>query len=279
MQNIDAQVHIYERNHPGRPWIGTFRGPTEVTGEDMIAAMDKAGVDAALLVSIWSMYRYDPSYALEVRKRYPNRFAVVNSVDPSDPDLENTISGLARMEGLVGLRIMLSVTTPGDAEIDRVLRTAAKHNLPVNFLCHGQLERMAGFAQRNPDTQIVIDHLGIQQPSTLPLPDGDLWADLPKLVALGAYKNVAIKVSGACTLSRQAFPYADIWDPLARIFDAFGVERCMWGTDWTRALERLTYKEAADAFRVTDRLTWPEKSRLMGGSLTHIYKWSPQGSV
>ena len=87
MRIVDSQVHIYERNNPGRPWIGSFRGPAEVSGEDMIAAMDKAGVDAAILVSIWSMYRYDPSYALEVRDRYPDRFIVVNSVDPDDPDL------------------------------------------------------------------------------------------------------------------------------------------------------------------------------------------------
>ena len=277
MRIIDSQVHVYERNHPGRPWIGSFRGPEEVSGDDMIAAMDKAGVDAALIVSIWSMYRYDPSYALEARNKYPNRFAVVNSVDPTDPDIENIISGLAKIEGLVGLRIMLSVTEQSDTNIDRVLRAAARHGLPVNFLCHGHLDRMAGFAARNPDAQIVIDHVGLLQHSTLPLPDRDFWADLPKLLALGTYENVVLKISGACTLSRQDFPYADIWDPLARVFDAFGFNRCMWGTDWTRALDRLSYKEAVDAFLVTKRLTEAEKSQLMGGALTHIYRWSPQG--
>jgi hypothetical protein len=38
----------------------------------------------------------------------------------------------------------------------------------------------------------------------------------------------------ACTLSPQPFPYRDIWDPLGRVFDVFGFDRCMWGTDWTR---------------------------------------------
>ena len=37
---FDSQVHAYERNHPGRPWVGTLHGPAEVTGDQMVAAMD-----------------------------------------------------------------------------------------------------------------------------------------------------------------------------------------------------------------------------------------------
>ena len=55
---IDSQVHAYERNRPERPWSGFLQGPDEVTGDDMVAAMDAVGVDGALLVSPFSMYRY-----------------------------------------------------------------------------------------------------------------------------------------------------------------------------------------------------------------------------
>ena len=55
------------------------------------------------------------------------------------------------------------------------------------------------------------------------------------MLGLAKRKNAVIKVSGACTLSRQPYPFPDIWDPLARVFDARGFERCLWGTDWTRA--------------------------------------------
>jgi hypothetical protein len=59
-----------------------------------------------------------------------------------------------------------------------------------------------------------------------PAPPDD-WADPPKLLALAAHPNVVVKISGACTLSHEAFPYKDIWDPLFRVFDAFGLNRCM----------------------------------------------------
>ncbi len=97
------------------------------------------------------------------------------------------------------------------------------------------------------------------------------------MLKLAQHPNVTIKISGACTLSREPFPYKDIWDPLARIFDAFGFDRCMWGTDWTRAVALLTYKQGVDAFRVTDRLTDGDRAKLMGGTLARVYGWSPSG--
>jgi hypothetical protein len=74
MLTIDAQVHAYERNHPGRPWAGVLQGPPEVTGDQMVAAMDAVGVDGAILVSPFSLYRYDASYALvDVHERLVDR--------------------------------------------------------------------------------------------------------------------------------------------------------------------------------------------------------------
>ncbi len=85
MPTIDVQVHAYERNHPGRPWAGHLHGPESANGDEMIAAMDAVGVDAAILVSSFNLYRYDPSYALEVYAAYSERFRVVTPVDPTDP--------------------------------------------------------------------------------------------------------------------------------------------------------------------------------------------------
>lgn len=276
MIKIDAQVHAYERNHPGRPWAATLHGPAAVTGDDMVAAMDAVGVDAAILVSVFTMYQFDPSYALEVYAKYPKRFRVIKPVDPSDPAVVDTIDAWAATKGTVAIRIMLNRGVSEDAAdpgINRVLAAAARHALPVNLLCWGRLEQAKALAARNPNTRLVIDHLGLQQPfepPALPNPFGEL----AMVLSLAQHDNVVIKISGACTLSQQKFPYLDIWDPLARIFDAYGFERCMWGTDWTRAVELLTYQQGVDAFTLTDRLSDTERTQLMGGSLQKIYNWN-----
>ena len=157
-----------------------------------------------------------------------------------------------------------------------MLAAAAQHSLPVNVLSWGRIEQVGPLAARNPNTQIVIDHIGMLQPFEPPKP-AEPWADLPKLLALAKYHNVVVKISGAGTLAEEPFPYKDIWDPVHRIIDTFGLDRCMWGTDWTRAVAFLTYKEGVDAFRLADRLSDNERGKLMGGTLTKIYGWAPSG--
>jgi L-fuconolactonase len=275
MPILDAQVHAYERNHPGRPWVGTLYGPPEVIGDQMVAAMDAVGVDGAILVSPFSMYRFDASYALEVYAAHPSRFRLVKPVDPTDPAVVDTIAEWAATEGTVGIRIFLrdeASTDPADTGINRVLATAATHSLPVNLASRGRLDQAAQLAARNRNTRLVIDHLGLAQPHEPP-PPAEPFAELPKLLALAAHDNVAVKISGACTLSHEPFPYNDIWDPLGRVFDAFGFDRCMWGTDWTRAVGMLTYKQGLDAFLVTNRLSESERAALMGRTLQQIYNW------
>jgi len=277
MPTIDSQVHAYERNHPGRPWAVVPHWPAEVTGDDMVAAMDAVGVDGALLVSPFSMYRYDASYALEVHAAHPGRFGLIKPVDPTDPAVADTVAAWAATKGTVGVRIMLRdevSADPADPGVNRVLAAAGRHRLPVNLLCWGRLEQVGGLAARNPQSTLVIDHLGLTQPFVPPAP-AEPFADLPKLLALAAHDNIVVKISGACTLSHQPFPYKDIWDPLGRIFDAFGFDRCLWGTDWTRAVAFLTYKEGVEAFRVTDRLSARDRALLMGESLARVYNWSP----
>lgn len=276
---IDSQVHAYERNRPERPWVGFLTGPDEVTGDDMVAAMDAVGVDGALLVSPYSLYRYDPSYILEVYAKHPGRFGLIRPFDPSasgGATVADDVAQWAATPGVVGARVMLArqPLEADDPGLNGILAAAARAGIPVNVMATGQLPLLGELARRNPQTQIVIDHVGLAQPHEPPAPP-EPFADLPSVIALAALDNVAIKISGACTLSHEPFPYPDIWEPLGKVFRAFGLERCLWGTDWTRAVNLLTYKQGVEAFRVTDQLSDAERATLMGGSLAKIYKWSP----
>jgi L-fuconolactonase len=275
---IDAQLHAYERNYPGRPWHAALTGPPEVTGEQTLATLDATSVDGAILVSAFTMYRYDASYAVEVRKRHPDRFALVKPVDSADPAVGDVIAEWKRTPGAVGVRMLLVRAglpeDPADAGLNRVLKEAARVSMPVNLHIAGRLDQGIELIRRHPDTQIIVDHLGLVQPHEPPVPDGP-WAELPQVLTLARQPNVAIKITGACTLSRQPFPYNDIWDPVCRVIDAFGIDRCMWGTDWTRAVKFLTYAQGLDAFRLTGRISASDKAALMGGTLARVYGWSP----
>jgi len=277
---IDVQVHAYERNHPGRPWHGFLQGPDEVTGDDMVAAMAAVGVDGAILISPFSLYQYDASYAQDVYAAHPDKFGLIRPIDPASGRVAEDVAEWAATTGVVGARVMLSAQEfqADDSGLNEIFAAGAKAGIPINVMASGKLPLMLEIARRNPDTQIVIDHVGIVQPF-LPPPAPEPFADLDNVIALASCSNVAIKISGAGTLSHQPFPYPDIWEPLGKVFDAYGLDRCMWGTDWTRAVELLNYEQGVEAFRVTNTLSDSDRAILMGESLIKIYKWSPGMNV
>ena len=112
---IDSQVHSYERNSPARPWRGHLQGPDEVTGDQMVAAMDAVGVDGALLVSPFSMYGYDASYAQQVYAAHPGKFGLIRPFDWQSDTIADDVADWAAAPGVVGARIML---TAGEFESD-----------------------------------------------------------------------------------------------------------------------------------------------------------------
>ncbi len=277
MPIIDSQVHVYEANKPARPWHSVPNWPDQVNGDEMVAAMDAVGVDGAIFISAFSMYQYDASYAVEVQQAHPSRFALVKPVDPDDPAVADVIAEWKRTPGTVGIRIMMAPEVgrdPSHPGLGVILREAVRHDFPVNMLCWGNIDAGISLVDRFPDTRFIIDHLALVQPRTPPAPE-EPWAELPKVLDLAKRPNAVIKVSGACTLSKEPYPFPDIWDPLARVFDAWGLDRCLWGTDWTRAFAVVNYEQAVEPFRLTDRLSDSERATLMGDACAKAYGWAP----
>ncbi|MCW5574811.1 MAG: amidohydrolase [Burkholderiales bacterium] len=275
---IDSQIHAYEANTPKRPWRTVPNWPPSATGDEMVAAMAKVGVDGAIFISSFSMYGYDASYALEVQKAHPGKFGLVKPLDPEDPAVEDAVAEWKKTPGAVGIRALLKKGVepgPDHPGFDRMLRAAARHDLPVNILCWGNLEAGTQLFDRHPETRFILDHLGILQPHEPAARAAEPWADLPQVLELAKRPNLVIKVSGACTLSKMPYPFPDIWDPLARVFDAWGFERCLWGTDWTRAFAVVNYEQAVEPFRMTDRISDSERAMLMGGACAKAYGWKP----
>jgi predicted TIM-barrel fold metal-dependent hydrolase len=225
-----------------------------------------------------SPHGLDADHRDVAQRAHPGRLALVKPVDPDDPAVADIIADWKKTPGTVGIRIMMTKEAgrdPSDPGLDRILRAAVRYDFPVNMLCWGNVDAGAALIDRHPDTRFIIDHLAIMQPRTPPAPSQP-WADLSMVLDLAKRRNAVIKVSGACTLSREPYPFPDIWDPLARVFDAWGFERCLWGTDWTRAFAVVNYEQAVEPFRRTDRLSESERAMLMGGACAKAYGWSPK---
>ena len=93
-------------------------------------------------------------------------------------------------------------TWPTDGTIDWLWPAAERAGLPVALLAAGFLPKVAEVAERHPRLKLIIDHLG--RPSGTK--DDAAWANLPEMLALAKYPNVAIKATGAPSYSSEAYP-------------------------------------------------------------------------
>lgn len=275
---VDAQIHPYAANTPDRPWVVAEPGGAhlpEVTGEQMIAAMDAVGVDAGIIVSPVLVYGFDSSYAETVYQQYPDRFRLVTPVKPISSRTEQRLEQWAATPGAVGIRIPFETGSDVAADHPGLLQTVAAgiaHDLTINMQCWERLDIVDLLASRFPEGRFVLDHLGMVQPIAPPVPT-DPFHELDQVLDLAKYPNVTVKVTGAGTVSHEPYPYKDLWDPVGRIIDSYGIERCMWGSDWTRATPFLTYEQGVSAFRDDWPISESEKAALLGENAVRVYAW------
>jgi L-fuconolactonase len=285
---IDAQVHVWEHDHPGRPWNTApppqvaepapfFEGTSVVTDDEMLRMMDEVGVDAAILVTSSRHYGVDNSYALEAAARHPDRFRVVARVDPADPAVGEQIAAFGADPLVLGVRL-LTMSDPDrarfrDGGFDPVFAAAAESDIPLCIYPTGTLPLVAETARRFPDLQLVVDHLGLVQ-RPVATPGSDPFAELPELLALAPYANVTVKLSGVATLSWQPFPFEDVWPHVHRVLEAFGPERVMWGSDATRAEGVVTYAEGVRWLTDAGELGEDELALVLGQTLRRVFRWT-----
>src|SRR5207247_10178426 len=118
-------------------------------GRELARAMDKFRADGALVLSPFSMYRYAGSYAVEVQRAHPGRFALVKPVDPDDPAVADVIADWKKTPGTVGIRIIMTKEAgrdPNDPGLERILRAAVRRDFPVNMVCWGNVDAEAALS-------------------------------------------------------------------------------------------------------------------------------------
>ena len=146
----------------------------------MVAAMDAVGVDGAILISPFSLYGYDPSYILGVYDQHPGKFGLVRPFDPTSDTIDDDVAQWTSTPGVVGCRVMLSnqdyeADHPG---LNAIFAACARAGVPVNVMAAGKLPLLTELARRNPDTSVIIDHVGLAQPF-VPPPPAEPFVDLP----------------------------------------------------------------------------------------------------
>jgi predicted TIM-barrel fold metal-dependent hydrolase len=277
----DAQVHLWEVHRPDRPWPQEQQRPPHrpngFSPEEMLAEMNAAGVDRAVIVPpTW--VGENNATALEAAARYPRRFAVVGRFDVKAADAGAQLEGWLKQPHMLGVRMSFHVKPfvdwIDDGSLDWFWESCERLGIPVMALVPGMAHKLLPIAERHRGLNLLVPHMACP----LDTRGADAFAKLDGLLALARYPGVVVMVSSAPCFSRESYPFRDLHPFLKRIFDVFGPRRMLWGADLSRLTS--TYAECLDLFQqALDFLSAEDKEWILGKTLSQVLRWPEASSV
>lgn len=277
---VDCHVHVWELPPiaPIGPTAPTWTAVTEEPGptELLVEDMEANGVDAAVLVQS-SGSTWDNTYVAESADQDRGRFRSIGLIDPMD--MQNAAVAARWMDefGVSGFRFHPDYY-PDDVVLDvgrngKMFEAIEQRGgiLKIHNRV-GNVNQMAGVVSRYEGITWVIDHMMYPEPGMA----SDGWAAYLPVLELARASNVVMMISDVHNRSDLEFPFADMHDVVKMAIEAFGIERCIWGTGYPGYLrEKNGWISLADELRlVRDGFDWlsdVERRLLLGGNAVQIY--------
>jgi predicted TIM-barrel fold metal-dependent hydrolase len=273
---VDAQVHLWKAESEDWKWIPGMKPqmPAPFMIEKLVPLMDEAGVDRVVVVPpSWPGDRND--YALEAVKRYPSRFAVMGRIALKDPNAAALLPKWRETPGMLGIRVTFLAATQTwltDGTADWFWPAAEKAGLPVMFLTDGRPATIASVAERHPQLQLIADHMGIGGTT---VKEGRVADAVVQAASLAKYPNVSVKLSAGPNYSAEPYPFGDFTPHIKRLFEAFGPQRCYWGSDMTNGFDKATYRQRITHFtQELPFLSEADKDQIMGKAILARLRWT-----
>ena len=225
---IDTHAHIIDpARFPFAAGPGYKPRPEETgTSEMFCAVLDAHAVRHALLVQL-SGYGYDNAAILDAMERHPSRFKAIAMVDPEAT--ERRLAELVR-RGVVGVSFNLvryqrnALTAPGAERF--LARLKALGWYAEVFADDAQWPEMAAVLRRS-GVRVLVDHFGVRNPAS-----GINQPGFQAVLALGREGKAAVKLSAPFRMAGEKNGFAELGPFAEALIAAFGIENCVWGSDW-----------------------------------------------
>ena len=275
MQVIDAHHHLWRldqfdyswMNRPGLEPLRHNRMPA-----DLKPLIDAAGVHRTIVVQTQHNVA-ENRWALDLAHEHDFIAGVVGWVDLASDVCEAQLTQFIDNPKFVGVRHVVQ-DEPDDefivrADVLRGLKVLQKHRVPYDLLFYARhLRHAATLGRLLPDLPMVIDHLAKPQ---IKLGRTTQWAT--DLRAAASYPNIYCKLSGMITEADwQGWKPADLRPYVMAALEAFGADRCMFGSDWPVCTLAGTYQQTVDALReALGPISAPEAAAIWGGTAKRFY--------
>lgn len=266
---VDSHVHPLAGDSeryplaPGEGNAGDWH-TRHFTAEECLDQMALSGVDQMVLVSSFTAYGYDNSYAADAAARYSERFVGVCRIDALAFEAPEVLSTWVQQRGMRGVRL-------GTAE-PRVYPTcerARQLGIPVAVqVPHAELGQARQLAERFPDLKFILDHLAHP-----PTEDGPPYAAAREFFALAECPNLYLKFS-SMNIREAARGKSTPWAFMEALVTRFGPGRLLWGSDYPHSTgsPAAPYQELVDLAReVCAFLSPADREQVFAGTAHSLY--------
>ncbi len=240
--------------------------------DDLKIELNRHDMDGCIAVQV-DQTDSETQFLLDLADRHPFIQGVVGWVDLRSSDIEKQLELWSTKEKLRGFRHIVQ----GESDVNFLLRSDFIHGVHAlrrfdftyDILVYPyQLGATLEFVRKLPDQKLVIDHLAKPYIKDQYI---DGWSVLMREIA--TYPHVYCKISGIITEAAwnawtidQIAPYLDV------VFEAFGSDRVMYGSDWPVCLVAGTYSDVIGLIeQYTEGFSSGEKAKLFGGNGLRFY--------
>jgi L-fuconolactonase len=272
---IDSQVHIWGAETPNKPYFTENASkphrPIPLGHKELLQEMNANGVQRTVCVPpTWEGFSNEESLA--AARLYPDRFAVMGRLAIDKPESRELLPKWKNQPGMLGIRTAFHQGRAPlwleDGTADWFWDAAERYDVPVMALAPQAVPKLGEVAERHPGLRLIIDHMGLSSA----LRGKPLDGAVENLLKLARLKNVAVKVSALPCYVEEAYPFPMLHALIRRVVDAFGPQRCFWGTD----LSHLTcpYKQCLTLFSEELKfLSETDKECILGRGIAEWLHW------
>lgn len=272
---IDSHHHLWAINATDYVWMSDAHAAIrrDFLSAELDATMDASGIDGTVAVQARQLVE-ETDFLLGLADANPRIKAVVGwvplCVDGGEPFLEK----FTAHPKLAGVRHVVHDEPDDDfilrADFNAGIRNLAKYGLRYDILVFWKhLPQTIRFVDMHPEQPFIVDHIAKPR-----IRKGEFDAEWAAGIReLAKREHVSCKLSGVLTEVR-----VDAWDiELIRpyfdtVWEAFGPERLMFGSDWPVCLLRSSHAEWTNlAAELTQDLSADEQAAFWGGNAARVY--------
>jgi L-fuconolactonase len=276
MMKIDAHQHFWSYDESDYGWIpkGTPLHRSWLP-QDLAPLLAAAGIDGTIAVQARQSIA-ESRWLLSLADESPVIKGVVGWADLRAENVSEDLAALAQHPKFVGVRHVLQ-DEPDEtfmlrSDFMRGIARLAEFGLAYDLLIYPrQLPAAIELVRRFPEQRFVLDHLAKPDVKT-----GNLEPWREQIRALASSGNLSCKVSGLVTeADHRHWKAADLRPYLDVVFEAFGEDRLMFGSDWPVCLLAAEYAEVhALIADYVSPLPASARDKIMGSNAARFYRLS-----